>query len=107
MLQLALDHLRNIESYYPSWYGEQTRHALSAYALYVRDLMGDVDTLKARDLLNSKPLDDQSLEAIAWLWQVLSGDPASTQEVDDIRRHINNRAVETPGAANFYHQLRR
>ncbi len=101
MLQRSLDYLRNIESYFPSWYGTQTRHALSAYALYVRDLIGDVDAPKARNLLNSRALDDQSLEAIAWLWQVLSGDPASAAEVENIRRHVNNRAVETAGAANF------
>jgi alpha-2-macroglobulin len=97
----ALDHLRNIESYYPSYYSETVRHSLSAYALYVRQLMGDVDTGKARDLLNRYPLEEQSLEAIAWIWQVLSDDPASTAEVEAIRRHVNNRAVETAGAANF------
>jgi uncharacterized protein YfaS (alpha-2-macroglobulin family) len=101
MQQRVLDHLRNIESYYPAWYGAETRHALSAYALYVRKLMGDVDTLKARDLLNSKPLEDQSLEAVGWLWQVLSGDAASANEVAAIRQLVNNRAVETAGAANF------
>jgi hypothetical protein len=101
MLQIALDHLRNIENYYPPYYGEMTRHTLSAYALYVRKLMGDVDTAKARNLLNQYPLEEQSLEAVAWLWQVLSDDAASTAEVEAIRRHINNRAVETAGAANF------
>ncbi len=101
MLNRALEHLRDIEYYYPDWYSKKTRHALSAYAVYVRSLMGDVDTMKARSLLNEMPLDDQSLEAVAWLWQVLSGDPASVEEVDAIRRHINNRAVETAGAANF------
>jgi uncharacterized protein YfaS (alpha-2-macroglobulin family) len=100
-LQAALSHLREIESYYPHWYGPTTRHALSSYAVYVRDLMGDVDTAKARDLLNQYELEDQSLEAIAWLWQVLSNDPASVQEVEEIRRFVNNRAVETPSAANF------
>ncbi len=101
MLTRALDHLRTIENYYPSWYSERVRHTLSAYALYVRHLMGDVDTAKARDLLHREPLDDQALDAIAWIWQVLSDDAASAQEVDAIRRHMNNRAVETAGAANF------
>ncbi|MEZ4859672.1 MAG: alpha-2-macroglobulin family protein [Caldilineaceae bacterium] len=101
MMARALDNLRNIENSYPAWYSESVRHTLSAYALYVRQLMGDVDTAKARALLNEKPLDDQSLEAIAWIWQVLSDDAASTQEVETIRRYIGNRAVETAGAANF------
>lgn len=101
MMSMALDHLRNIENYYPSWYSEQTRHALSSYAVYVRRLMGDVDTTKARSLLNQYPLEQESLEAIAWLWQVLSDDAASTKELEAIRRFIGNRVVETAGAANF------
>ncbi len=101
-LASSLTYLRAIESHYPAWYSQITRDTLSSYALYVRDLMGDTDAAKARDLLNSKPLDDQSLEAIGWLWQVLSGDPSSTAEVEAIRTHVNNSAVETAGAANFY-----
>jgi hypothetical protein len=101
MLTMARDHLRNIESYYPYWYGEKARHALSSYALYVRDLMGDVDTNKARNLLAQYPLEDQSLEAIGWLWQVLSDDSASARQLDQIRRFVGNRVVETPSAANF------
>jgi uncharacterized protein YfaS (alpha-2-macroglobulin family) len=101
MLQAALDHLRHIEDYYPSWYGAMTRHALSAYALYVRNLMGDVDTAKARQLLNQYPLADQSMEAIGWLWQVLSDDAASASQLEQIRRFVNNRVVESASAANF------
>ena len=101
LMSRALDHLRNIENYYPYWYSQPVRHSLSAYALYVRSLMGDIDTAKARNLLNEQSLEEQSLEAIAWIWQVLSGDAASAQEVDAIRKQINNRVVETAGAANF------
>ena len=101
MISAALGHLRQIESYYPYWYGPQTRHTLSAYALYVRSLLGDVDTAKSRNLLNEYSLEDQSIEAIAWIWQVLSDDAASTTELEQIRRFVNNRAVETAGAANF------
>jgi alpha-2-macroglobulin len=101
MQDRVLSHIREIERYYPSWYSRTTRHALSSYAVYVRGLMGDVDTVKARGLLNEFPLEEQSLEAIAWLWQVLSNDPASTDEVEAVRRHMLNRAVETPSAANF------
>ncbi len=97
----ALNYLRNIESYYPSYYSEQTRHTLSAYALYVRQLMGDVDPAKALVIYNEMPLEEASLEATAWLWQVFSGEPAFAAQVEEIRRHINNKAVETPGAANF------
>jgi hypothetical protein len=101
-LTAALDYLRSIESTYPSWYSEITRRTLSSYALFVRDLMGDTDAAKARKLINEKPLDEQSLEAIGWLWEVLSADPASTAEVEAIRIHVNNSAVETASEANFY-----
>ncbi len=97
----VLYYLQDIESHYPPWYGKDTRWTLSAYALYVRDLMGDGDAGKARRLLDEAGLENLSLEAVGWLWQVLRDDPDSTAQVEAIRRHIANRAVETAGAANF------
>ncbi|MGW8226592.1 MAG: alpha-2-macroglobulin family protein [Anaerolineales bacterium] len=97
----SLAYLRDIESHYPSYYGRQTRQTLSAYALYVRYLMGDRDVDKARRLLNEDPLEELPLEAIAWIWQVLIDDPQSTDDLDAIREFVNNRIVETAGAANF------
>jgi hypothetical protein len=48
----VLEYLRQIESYYPAWYSQDTRWTLSAYALYVRDRMGDGDPNKALRLLD-------------------------------------------------------
>ena len=101
MRSRVLDYLRQIEGYYPSWYDEDTRNTLSAYALYVRDLMGDGDVAKAKKLLDTAGLEKLSLDAVAWLWQVMLDDSGSTAEVEAIARHIANRAVETAGAANF------
>ncbi|MFW6070369.1 MAG: alpha-2-macroglobulin family protein, partial [bacterium] len=100
-VQRSLEHLRTIESYYPSWYGERIRHSLSSYALYVRHLMGDTDRAKAADLLDEAGLEELSLEAVAWLWQVLGDDPAYAEQNEAIHRHLQNRAVETANAANF------
>jgi uncharacterized protein YfaS (alpha-2-macroglobulin family) len=97
----VLEYLRNIESYYPSWYDLHTRRTLSAYALFVRDLMGDGDVAKARNLLNEAGLEEHSLDTIGWIWSVLVDDPGSASELDGIRRHVANRVVETAGAANF------
>jgi len=97
----VLAYLGRIENHYPHWYDKQTRWTVSAYALYVRDLMGDGDPTKARQLLAESGLEQISLEAVAWLWQVLIDDPASQAELTGIRRLVNNRAVETAGAANF------
>jgi uncharacterized protein YfaS (alpha-2-macroglobulin family) len=105
MQDLLLPYLQNIESYYPSWYSQRTRWTLSAYALYVRDLMGDSDPAKARQLLAEATLDGIPLEAVGWIWQVLVDDPNSAPELDSIRRYVANHAVETAGAANF-HNLR-
>jgi hypothetical protein len=101
MWESTLFYLQEIEDHYPSYYGKRIRQTLSAYALYVRYRMGDHDVEKARALLHEDELEDFSLEAISWLWQVLVDDPGSTEDVEAIRRHINNRAIETPGAANF------
>lgn len=101
MLDAALGYLRTIENAYPAWYGRKTRHAISSYAVYVRSLLGDFDYVKARSLYNELPPAEQSLEAQAWLWQTLAGDPAAAEIVAAIERTIQNRAVETAGAANF------
>lgn len=99
--QNTLGYLRQIESHYPSWYSQRTRRTLSAYALYVRNLMGDKDTGKALRLLDDAGLENLDLEAIGWLWSVLLDAPGASDELDAIRRYVNNRAVETAGAANF------
>ena len=95
------EYLIYIEDHYPYWYTEQIRWTISSYALYVRHLMGDSDPDKARRLLEEAGLENLSLEAVAWIWQVLVDTNGSDAELEAIRRHINNRAVETAGAANF------
>jgi len=65
----SLDYLRVIEQYYPYWYSEYTRNTLSAYALYVRDLMGDPDPTKARNLFHDSGFDRISIAGIGWIYQ--------------------------------------
>lgn len=101
MLSRSQDYLRNIESHIPSWYGARSRSSLIAYSLYVRKLMGDVDTAKANKLFADRKLDNLSMESIGWLLYVLSGDNASAQTLEEMRRYLNNRVTETAGAANF------
>lgn len=97
MQQNSLNYLRDIESHYPSWYSQHTRWTLSAYALYVRNLMGDRDAGKAEKLLKEAGLENLSMEAVGWLWPVVD----DTGQLDAIRLFVNNRVVETAGAANF------
>ena len=102
MWQNSLNYLRNIESYYPSWYSLKTRQTISAYALYVRQRMGDPDPAKAQALLNDAGgPQGLPLDAVAWIWQVLQDTPGAEESLSAIRRHINNQTVETAGAANF------
>ncbi len=101
MQQRLLYYLQDIESHYPYWYSMRTRQTLSAYALYVRNLMGDRDTAKARALLEEAGIENLSLDAVGWIWQTLVDDPNSAAELEAIRLFVNNRVVETAGAANF------
>ncbi len=100
-LQNGLFYLQNIEDYYPSWYSKTTRETLSAYALYVRFLAGDIDAAKASRLLDDAGLEDMSLEALAWLWSVLGNGGQFGNQIEAIGDHFNNRVVETAAAANF------
>ncbi len=95
--QNALSYLRDIEGHYPVWYSQDSRWTLSAYALYVRNLMGDRDASKAERLLREAGLENLSMEAIGWLWPVID----DGSQLDAIRLYVNNHVVETAGAANF------
>lgn len=97
MISGAMAYLQDIESHYPWWYTIETRRALSAYALYVRNLWGDRDAGKALRLINEAGLDNLSIEAIGWLWSVIDNE----YQLEEIRRFVNNHVVETAGAANF------
>jgi uncharacterized protein YfaS (alpha-2-macroglobulin family) len=98
-LERSKGYLRNIEQNIPHWYSVESRRALVAYALYVRNRMGDTDAAKARSLIASAGgVDKLSMEALGWLMPVLSGDAASLAA---IRLHLNNRVEETAGAAHF------
>ncbi|MCP4249795.1 MAG: hypothetical protein GY778_22355, partial [bacterium] len=95
-LQQSLWYLANIEDFYPSAYSQKTRDTLSAYALHVRALAGDRDSAKA-DQLYRRAGNDLGLDAVAWLWPVLS-DAGLDAEIE---RLFRNRATETAGAATF------
>lgn len=91
----ALAYTHDIESYFPSYWDTQARHAVSAYALRVRSRAGDRDPAKAESLYRSD--DALPLDAIAWLWPVV--DDAGIDA--EIARTIANRAHDTPGAVTF------
>jgi uncharacterized protein YfaS (alpha-2-macroglobulin family) len=102
MMESSKEYLRDIEKHIPGWYPEDARQSLIAYALYVRALMGDRDAYEARTLIGKAGgVEKLPLEALGWLLAVLSGEANSQKEIAAIRRHLNNRAEETAGAAHF------
>jgi alpha-2-macroglobulin len=102
MLENSQAYLRQVESKIPADYSVESRNAIRAYALYVRALMKEADAGAARKLIaDAGGVDKLSLESLGWLLPVLSGDAASTTQVEAIRRHLNNRVTETAGAAHF------
>lgn len=97
----SLNYLKNIESKYPDTYSEESRWAISAYSLYVRDLLGDKDAAKAKNLLTEVGLEKLSAESIGWILSVLADDKNSEIEVESIKQNLLNRVTETAGNAHF------
>lgn len=103
MLNKSKSYLKNIESKFDEWHRKspQVRWTISAYALYIRDMMGDKDTAKAKKLLQEATLEKLPFEAIGWILSVLANDKNSTVEVEAIKRFLMNRTTETAATANF------
>ncbi len=101
MLNKVKPYLKNIESHYEAYYPPQVRWTISAYALYVRDLMGDKDAAKAKKLLAEATIEKMPFEALGWILSVLANDKNSTVEVENIKRFLMNRTTETAASANF------
>ena len=115
MLDKTKPYLKNVESHFDDWYknSPQVRWTISAYALYVRDMMGDKDVAKAKKLLAEAkslptagapaPANETRMpfEALGWILSVLADDPGSTAERDAIVRFLMNRTTETAATANF------
>jgi uncharacterized protein YfaS (alpha-2-macroglobulin family) len=79
----------------------EARWTISAYALYIRDLMGDKDAAKAKKLLAEATIEKIPFEALGWILSVLADDKNSVAEVEAITRFLMNRTTETAATANF------
>ena len=104
MLNKVKPYLKNIEKHYDNkWYTPEVRWTISSYALYVRNLMGDNDSGKARKLLAEATIEKMPFEALGWIMSVLVDDKnsASATEVQQIKRFLLNRTSETAATAQF------
>ncbi len=96
----SLRYLKQIERHIPSWYSLQSRRAVIAYSVLVRELMGDTPADKARQLFRDAGLDGLSNESLAFLLPTLDR-AGQAGDVEAIERHLMNRVSETAGAAHF------
>ncbi|HSK02517.1 MAG TPA: hypothetical protein VK932_14795, partial [Kofleriaceae bacterium] len=102
VLESVKPYLRDIERHYPSTYSKEVRWAISAYALYTRKQLGDVDLGKGQKLLaEAGGVDKVTMETSGWLLGLFAGSPAAEAERKAIVRHALNRVSETAGAASF------
>ncbi|OIP41315.1 MAG: hypothetical protein AUK47_06530 [Deltaproteobacteria bacterium CG2_30_63_29] len=93
--------LRQIDTFIPEdWDGLQRRSA-EAYALYVRQLMGDNVVAEARYLLGDAAMSDFTLDSLGWLASVMGQDPDSVAEREAIHKVFLSRVTETAGSAHF------
>jgi uncharacterized protein YfaS (alpha-2-macroglobulin family) len=100
-LARARDYLVNIERHIPREYGPAVRRTIVAYALHVRARMGDRDVARARALVREAGVETLAFEALGWILPLLSADPGSQAEAEQIVRHLTNRVTETAAAAHF------
>jgi alpha-2-macroglobulin len=106
LFERTMQHVADIERHIPGRYSERTRRHIVAYSLYVRGLIGDLtdnnDRDRARRLIAEvEGLDQLTFESTGWLLGVLTGDEASTDELDELRRFLGNRVTETAAGAQF------
>ena len=103
MLNKTKPYLKNVETKFDEWHKKspEVRWTISAYALYVRNLMGDKDAAKAKKLLTEATIQKMPFEALGWILSVLADDKNSAAEVQTIVRFLMNRTTETAATANF------
>ena len=103
MITKVKPYLKDVEKHYDDWYksSREVRWTISAYALYIREMLGDRDIAKTKKLLNEATIEKMPFEALGWVLSVLAKDPDSTVEVQAIIRHLMNRTTETASTANF------
>ncbi|HSK01049.1 MAG TPA: hypothetical protein VK932_07400, partial [Kofleriaceae bacterium] len=102
VIDRAKSYLRDIERRYPHWYSQEVRWAISAYALYTRKQLGEVDIAKGQKLLaEAGGVTKVTMETNGWLLGLFAGNQAAAAERRAIVRHALNQVSETAGAANF------
>ena len=103
-LNRALGYLKDIENKCKALdYSPEITRSIVAYALYVRDLAGDSDVAKAKSLFAELKAQkgEPNLEAMGWIWPLLSQKAKDSPEAVELKRIVMNRATETADKAQF------
>src|SRR5439155_1917619 len=83
MIDKTKPYLKNVESHFDEWYrtSPQVRWTISAYALYIPDMMADKDVARPKKLLAEATVEKMPFEALGWILSVLANDANSKAEV--------------------------
>ena len=100
-LELAMRYLRAVPANVPAHYPAEVKRALHAYALYVRDRMGDRAAAADARSFFARHARDLTLEEEGWLLSTLAGEAGARAETTELLRRIGNRATETASTATF------
>lgn len=101
IVERAKGYLREIERHYPPYYSIEIQRSISAYALYTRKLLGDLDVAKAAKLVRDAGAAKLPIEANGWLLGTLAQNAGATEERKQLVRELLNKVSETAGAASF------
>ncbi len=101
MLDRVKPYLLQIEQKYEAWWPKEIKWSISAYALYTRKLLGDVDIAKGQKLFKDAGVGALPMEANGWLLGLFAQNKTVEAERKAIVRHALNKVSETAGAANF------
>ncbi len=102
LLNQSKAYLGNVESYIPGWYHEDCKRVIRAYALYVRNRLGESDPARLDALINEAGgVTKLPLEAMAFVYNVIGKDTARASQVAEIRKYLANHITETAGNAHF------
>ena len=109
MLNKTKPYLKNVETHFDEWHKKspEVRWTISAYALYVRNLMGDKDAAKAKKLLAEATIQKMPFEALGWILSVLADDKNSAGGSSNHRPIFNESHDGNGGDGEFRHRLRR
>jgi uncharacterized protein YfaS (alpha-2-macroglobulin family) len=100
MWEGTLRYLRGIQSHIPSWYSEESRLAIRAYAIDARFRMGDPDVAEAKKIYREAGATKLRVDGQAWLLPTLASGKAK-EETSAILKNLSNGVTETAGAAHF------